>query len=102
MTLDIQKHADGAILPVHAKPGSRTSGLRGVRAGALSIAVVQVAEKGKANTAIAELLARELGLRPGQIELVAGSTSPAKRFLVRGLTPAELAARLAPLLARKS
>ena len=64
------------------------------------MAVTEVAEKGKANEAIVALLARELGLRRGQIELARGSTSRTKRFLIRGITPAELAAKIDAALAR--
>jgi hypothetical protein len=96
----IQPHADGALLAVKAQPGSRVSALRGERAGALCVAVTEVAEKGKANEAVVTLLACELGLRRGQIELTRGSTSRNKRFLIRGITPAELAAKIAEALAR--
>lgn len=100
MAIDIQPHAEGSLLAVKAQPGSRASGLRGERAGALCVAVTEVAEKGKANEAIVAVLARELGLRRSQIELVRGQTSAAKRFLIRGLTPAQLIAKIEQALAR--
>jgi uncharacterized protein YggU (UPF0235/DUF167 family) len=100
LAIDIQHHAEGALLAVKAQPGSRASALRGERAGALCVAVTEVAEKGKANGAIVALLARELGLRRAQIELVRGQTSAAKRFLIRGVTPAQLIAKIDSALAR--
>ena len=54
--------------------------------GHLQVSVTQAPEKGKANRAIIALLADELGLRKSQFELVAGETSPQKRFLVREIT----------------
>jgi uncharacterized protein (TIGR00251 family) len=90
----IEKHAEGAILPVRAQPGARRNAVGGEQDGQLKVAVTQVAEKGKANRAIIEVLARELGLRKSQIELLSGETAARKRFLIRGLTPAELIARI--------
>ncbi|HEX4146341.1 MAG TPA: DUF167 domain-containing protein [Pirellulales bacterium] len=100
MAIDIQPHAEGSLLAVKAQPGSRASGLRGQRAGALCVAVTEVAERGKANAAVVAVLARELAVRRGQIELVRGQTSAAKRFLIRGCTPTQLAAKIEQALAK--
>jgi len=56
--------------------------------------VTQVAERGKANKAIVEVLAGTLRVRKSQLELLSGETSLQKRFLVRGITVAELRQRL--------
>jgi uncharacterized protein len=100
LAIDIQNHAEGSLLAVKAQSGSRASGLRGERAGALCVAVTEVAEKGKANQAVVVVLARELGVHRSQIELIRGQTSAAKRFLIRGFTPAELIAKIDKALAR--
>lgn len=92
-----EPHAQGAILPVRARAGARRNEIRRDKDGVLRVSVTQAPEKGKANKAIIALLAKELGLRRSQIELVAGETSPQKRFLVHGLTAEELARRLATL-----
>jgi uncharacterized protein len=92
--IGLEPHADGTILPVRAQPGSRRNELRGDQDGALKVCVTQVAEKGKANKALVTLLSKELSLRKSQIELLSGETSAQKRFLIRGVTPAELAARI--------
>ena len=63
--------------------------------GVLRVSVTQVPEKGKANKAIVELLARELNVKKSQIMLIAGETSSQKRFLIRGISSDELANRLA-------
>ena len=47
-----------------------------------------------------ELLAKSLGLRKSQIELLAGETSRQKRFLIRGLAPDELDERIDKLGSR--
>jgi uncharacterized protein (TIGR00251 family) len=94
----VEPHAEGVILPVRAQPGARRNEIRGEQAGMLKICVTQVAEKGKANKAVVELLAKTLGLRKSQIELVAGGTSAQKRFLVRGISLEELQAILTTIL----
>jgi uncharacterized protein (TIGR00251 family) len=98
MPLQLTSHPAGVLLPVRAQPGGRRNEIRGVQQGMLKVSVTQVAEKGKANKALAEVLCRQLGLRKSQIELVAGETSPQKRFLVREVTAAELSARIAAAL----
>lgn len=82
-------------MPVKAQPGARANALRGEQNGALKVAVTQVAEKGKANKAIVEVLAKSLRLKRSQLELLSGDTSSEKRFLVRGATVDELAAAIA-------
>ena len=88
-------HPEGIVLAVRAQPGARTSGLRGEHNGALKIAVTQVAEKGKANEALIEVLSESLHLKRSQVELLAGSAQRDKRLLIRGLSRDDLAARIA-------
>lgn len=94
----VTETADGCLLPVRAQPGARKTAIRGVHQGALKVSVTAPPEDGRANQAVAEALREALGVRRSQIELVKGVTSRDKQFLVRGLTAAELAARLAGLL----
>jgi uncharacterized protein len=89
--IQLVPHADGTILPVRARAGTRRNELRGEQGGHLRVSVTQAPEKGKANQAIIDVLCRELGLRSSQVELIAGGTSSRKRFLIRGLKPADLA-----------
>lgn len=91
----LETTAEGVILPVRAQPGSRKNGVTGVHEGRLKVAVTQVAEKGKANEAIVAVLVKTLGLKPSQLQLVSGSTSALKKFLVSGVTFDELSARVA-------
>jgi uncharacterized protein YggU (UPF0235/DUF167 family) len=95
----IQASDDGYILNVRALPGARRNEIRGQQDGALKIAVTQVAEKGKANMALREQLAKWLQLRKSQVTLIAGATQAQKRFLVREVPLATLQQRLAELLA---
>jgi uncharacterized protein (TIGR00251 family) len=91
-------HAQGAVLPVLAHPGSKRNAVLGERAGALRVAVTSPPEKGKANAAIQAVLAASLGCKPGQVMLLAGTSSRQKRFLIGGIGPEELQERLAAML----
>jgi uncharacterized protein (TIGR00251 family) len=93
--IELIAHREGVILPVRAQPGARSTSIRGEQNGAIKVAVTQVAEQGKANKALIEVLAKRLGLRKSQLELIAGETSADKRFLVRDVTLSELAAAVA-------
>ncbi len=97
--IELAAHTDGVILPVRAQPGAAKNGVRGEQNGMLKVCVTQVAERGKANQAIVELLAKSLGVRRSQIELVVGELQPQKRFLIRGVTVEQLKARLEAILA---
>ena len=96
----IASHADGAILPVLAHPGSKRNAVLGERAGALRVAVTSPPEKGKANTAIQSVLAQCLGCKAAQVTLLAGVSSRQKRFLIEGIGPEELRQRLAAAMPR--
>ncbi len=86
---------DGALLlAVKAQPGARKNELRGVQDGALKVCVTQVAEKGKANKAIAEFLAKSLKLRKSQIELAAGELASQKKFRIVEIDEAALRERI--------
>ena len=93
--IDLQPHASGTVLPVRAQPGARRNEIRGEQDGMLKVCVTQAPERGKANKAIIALLSKSLSLRKSQFELVAGATSREKRLLVSGISPEELAERIA-------
>jgi uncharacterized protein (TIGR00251 family) len=93
----VAEHAEGWVLPVRAQPGARRAGVQGEQAGALKVAVMVPPQAGRANQALAETLREVLGLKRSQVELIGGQSSRDKRFLIRGLTRAELESRLAAL-----
>jgi uncharacterized protein len=91
--IELAAHAEGVVLPVRAQAGARANAIRGEQEGALKVAVTQIAEKGKANKAIIDLLCKSLSLKRSQVTLIAGETSPQKRFLIRGISASDLADR---------
>jgi uncharacterized protein len=97
----VADHAEGCMLPVRAQPGARKAGVLGEQNGALKVAVTAPPEDGRANQALAAALREVLGLKRSQVELISGRTSRDKRFLIRGVTRAELEKRLALLMEAK-
>jgi uncharacterized protein (TIGR00251 family) len=96
--IELTDHAEGVVLPVRAQPGASKNGIRGEQNGMLKVSVTQIAEKGKANKALAETIARGLGLKKSQIELLSGETQSQKKFLVRGVSLEELRERVNAVL----
>src|SRR3982751_5929194 len=94
----VSEHAEGAVLPVRAQPGARRAGVQGEQNGALKVAVAAPPQDGRANEALGEGLREALGLRRSQVGLLSGQASRDKRFLIRGVSRAELEARLAKVL----
>ena len=90
----IQAHHDGATLAVRAQPGAKKDAVLGRHGGAVKVAVTAPPEDGRANAALVECLKNWLGVKRSQVVLLSGEKNRNKVFLVRGLTPAELAARV--------
>ena len=97
--IELSPHPRGTILPVRAHAGSRKNGILGVHNGMLRVAVTAAPEKGKANKAIIEVLADELGVPKSSIELVAGETSPQKKLLIAGVDADRLQKQIERLIA---
>jgi uncharacterized protein (TIGR00251 family) len=98
----LEPHSQGVILSIRAQPGAKRAGICGEHNGRLKVAVTQIAEKGKANAALIEVLAEDLGLRRAQLQLVSGETGREKRVLVQGIERSILTERIAAALAKSS
>ncbi len=79
-------HGDSVLLPVRAQPGARRTGVVGLHGGCLKIAVSAAPEKGKANAALVEAIAKAFELKRSQVTLHRGDTSSQKLFRLEGLT----------------
>ncbi len=84
--LDVQIKNGAVIVKVRAQPKASRDAIVGEHGGALKVAVTAPPDKGKANKAIVELLAKALGIPKSNIELVAGTTSRDKTLAIRGVT----------------
>ncbi|MGQ0662312.1 MAG: DUF167 domain-containing protein [Pseudomonadota bacterium] len=90
---------DGILLNVRVTPGARREGIEGLGftptpAGERLVLEVKVRappEAGRANAALIELLARELGLPKGALSITGGAASRVKRVHIRGRTAALMA-----------
>jgi uncharacterized protein len=96
--IEITAHADGSVLRVRAQPGARKNAIVGEHSGAVRVAVSAAPERGKANAAVARVLADALGCKASSIQLLSGETAREKRFLIVGLAPDALRLRLEGVL----
>jgi uncharacterized protein (TIGR00251 family) len=96
--VELSADARGVIVPVRAHAGARRSGITGTHDGMLRVAVTAAPEKGKANKAIVAVLSEALGVPKSAIEIIAGETSPQKRFLIAGAEIEAIRSTIARLL----
>jgi uncharacterized protein (TIGR00251 family) len=87
----ISETGDGAVVAVWVVPGASRTEILGIHGEALRIRVSAPADRGRANQAVTKLLADVSGK---EVELLKGHRGHRKRFLVRGISPAELARRI--------
>jgi uncharacterized protein len=88
--IDFEETSDGILLRVKSRAGGAKNAITSQHDGMLKVSVTQAPEKGKANKAIVKLLANSWGLQKSQITLIAGPSSPQKKFLLSGIPLSEL------------
>lgn len=84
--LNLRDAAGGAVIAVKVVPGASRDKIAGILGDALKIATSAPPEKGKANQAVAAILAKALGLDRRSVQLLHGAANPRKEFLVNGLS----------------
>jgi uncharacterized protein (TIGR00251 family) len=72
------------------QPRASRDGIDGMQGDALKVKVTAPPLEGRANKALKKLLAKELGLPPSRIEIIAGQRSREKILLISGLSRAEV------------
>ena len=77
-------------LKVKVAPGSKRNAIGGWMGDTLKLKVQAPPEKGRANAAVIELLAAELGCSKSAVQVVSGATSRSKTVVVEGWSEAEL------------
>ena len=92
--LELTHDPRGTHLSVRAQPNARRAGILGEHGGAVRVAVNVPPEQGKANAAVANVLAEALACRASEVVLVSGPSNRSKRFLIVGLDPATIRDRL--------
>jgi len=83
-----------ATIDVHLQPGAKRNEILGFRGNVLYAKVTAVAEKGKANQALLELVANTFGVPQSAVAIVRGQTSRNKVVSIQGLTREDLKAIL--------
>ena len=88
--------ADKADLLIRLKvvPGSSRDAIAGVLGDRLKVKVAAAPEAGRANAAVCTLLAKALGVKPRELTVEAGATSPDKTVRVRSISVEEFRSRL--------
>ena len=84
----------GATISVKVVPGSSRDRIVGVLGDCLKVATAAPAEKGRANRAVAAMLAKALGVSGNALTLVSGPRSARKEFLISGLSARGVRARI--------
>jgi len=80
--LRITKTNTGATFRVRVQPGASKNEIVGVQQDALRVRISAPPVEGKANKALIGFLAKELGVKKSQIEIVSGHTSRVKTIKV--------------------
>ena len=72
------------ILTTHVKPNARQNKLEWIDKDTVKISVTAVPEKGRANSAVIDLLSDELKIAKSKIVLLRGTTTRMKQFEISG------------------
>lgn len=84
----------GPLLWVRVQPRSSRERLEGLHGDLLKVALNAPPVEGAANAALLRLLSGVLGVPPSALEVVRGQTGREKAVEIRGVTAAEVAARV--------
>jgi len=88
--VDVRDGEKGALLPVKVVPGSSRDRVVGVLGDMLKVATSAPPEKGKANRAVAKILADFFGVDGNRVVIVSGATGARKEFCILSKTAKEL------------
>ena len=92
----LRDDGDGVLLFIRLQPGARRSALCGEHGGRLKIAISAPPLEGRANDALTEWLAGQLGVARRQVSIAAGAHSREKTVRIDGIGAAGVRQRLAP------
>jgi len=84
----------GVEFDVKVVPGAKRTRIVGLLGSALKIAVNAPPERGKANQAVIDLLARTLDVPAGRVQILSGQTRPNKRISAAGITSQQFRQKL--------
>jgi len=82
--LKIYKAGDAVTFKVKVQPGAAKNEIIGVQGDVLKIKINAPPVKGKANKALIDFLAKKLGIKRSQVEILGGHTSRVKKIKMGG------------------
>jgi uncharacterized protein (TIGR00251 family) len=97
--LAIKKRGEGVTFSVKVVPNSSRNAIAGLLGSVLKVNISVVAQKGKANQGLINLLGEVLGRPKSAFSIISGSSSPFKEIFVAKMTRAELESKLSEYLA---
>lgn len=101
--MPLVKACEGGVhLGVRAQPKASRNAVVGMLGERLKVAVTAAPASGKANDALAAVVAEALGVRRSAVAVVAGHASRDKVLRVAGLGPDEARRRMETLLASRA
>ncbi len=89
--LNIRQSGNTVFLKVKVIPGSSRTAVAGILDGMLKVKIASPAEKGKANAALTELLAKKLSVKKTAIRIVSGLTGSVKEIAIEGISAGQIA-----------
>lgn len=92
--LKITEAGGGVTFAVRVVPRASRNEIAGIHGNALKVRLTAPPIEGRANEALIAFLAKRLGVRKSQVEIVAGATSRRKMIRVIGLLAQEVGERL--------
>jgi uncharacterized protein (TIGR00251 family) len=95
----VRPHPDGTVVAVRAVPGASAAKVIGLHGNELRVRLCSPPIDGRANEELCAVLARALGLRARDVNVIAGHTSRSKQVLVAA-TVADVEAALLPWIGR--
>ncbi|HXF04694.1 MAG TPA: DUF167 domain-containing protein [Blastocatellia bacterium] len=84
--LETRETAEGVEITVFVQPRAATTALVGIHGGVLKVRVAAPPVKGRATEECLRFLAKMVGVRRSDVELMAGMTSRIKRVRFRGVS----------------
>jgi len=90
----VRKSGDAVTFAVKVHPGARKNAITGQLGDALKVSLTAAAEKGRANDACIEFLAKVLKVPRSSVTIASGETSRSKVIRVAGLTEQEVRERM--------
>jgi uncharacterized protein len=91
---------EGILLTVHVQPKGSRDRISGLHGEAVKLSITAPPVDGKANQAVGRFLARFFGLPGSAVTLRSGQQSRTKKFLLQGLSLAQVRSRLAEHLSK--